>query len=151
MPKTSKKTRARASLLVAARTDQLQAKLAQVDLPDQLRIRRARSPSELIDMLAPADRLPHESDDSSVQVVLLDDDFYAKEEDGSSLITRLLSIRPGLKVIWVTDQLDPAREIKARRLGVYFIISRPLEPTLLSRVIKATVEHETTRVHRMSI
>ena len=76
--------------------------------------------------------------------------IFMKKRTGAPLISRLLSIRPGLKVIWVVDRLDLGREIEARRRGIFFIISRPLEPTLMSRVIAKAVEHETTRLKRMS-
>ena len=136
-----------AGLLIGARDDGLEQAVRSIRLGGEIRIDRARSARELRRLLVPSGLLPHEVDDLAVKIVVLDDDLDT-EEGALGLIRELVALRPSLKVIWVTGSLDRNREIEARRLGVYYIVPRPLEPTLLSRVITKAVEHETTRVRK---
>lgn len=135
------------TLLVAARSDELETALRSIRLGGEVRIDRARTSRELRRLLVPKDLLPHEVDNSSVKIVVMDDDLDI-EEGSFGLMRELMALRPGLKVIWVSDRLDRNREFEARRLGVYYIIPRPLELTLLSRVVTKAVEHETTRIRK---
>jgi DNA-binding NtrC family response regulator len=140
-----------ATLLVAAQKDDLEAAVRSIRLGGEVRVDRARSSRELRRLMAPSDMLPHEADDATVKIVVLDDDLDNTGAEGMGLMQELLALRPGLKLIWVTARLDMAREIEARRLGVYYILRHPVEPTLLERVITKAVEHETTRVRRMKV
>lgn len=136
-----------ATLLVAARSDDLEAAVRSIRLGGEVRVDRARTGRELRRLLVPSDLLPHEVDDAAVKIVVMGDDLDI-EEGSFGLLQELMQLRPGLKVIWVSDRLDRNREIEARRLGVYYIIPRPLEMTLLSRVVTKAVEHETTRIRK---
>lgn len=133
------------TLMVASRTDELERIVRSGGLGSDIRLERICSAEELLERLAPPDRLPHETDDFSVLAVVVDDDI---EGGGNGFLAELLARRPALKLIWVAGRLDPRREVEVRRLGVFYIISRPVEPTLLARVIAKAVEHETTRHFR---
>ena len=137
------------TVYVVSENDKLAETVRAAGLSERIRIERLGSVPEMRHRLLNYAQPPHEVDLSNASIVVLDDDIYM--EGRPALLPELAALRPGLKLIWVADRLDRGREIEARRLGIYFILSRPLEPTLLSRVIETAVEHETTRVRRMSI
>lgn len=80
------------------------------------------------------------ADPPTVGVVVLGDEFDGRSQEG--LIRELLERRPGLKLIWVTGQPDPERAIEVRRLGVHYILSHPVGPTLMAGVLANALEHE---------
>ena len=78
-----------------------------------------------------------------VRMLLLDEDL--PDISGSSLLVHLRDMDPALKVIFMARQASPALEMQARQEGVLFFLHKPVDPAILSNVIKRAVEHETSR------
>jgi hypothetical protein len=58
---------------------------------------------------------------------------------------RLLAEFPGVKVILITPPVTPEEEIALRQGGVLYLLQKPIEETLLQRVLTQAIEHETSR------
>lgn len=133
------------TIMVAARNDELEATIRSLNIGIRVRVDRARTEREMLRLLDAKHQFPPEDDASGVRIVVLCDDLDTIK-NGSDLVREPLALRPGLKVIWITDRLDGEREIEARRIGVYYMMQNPPDRSLLERVITKAVEHEIERL-----
>lgn len=144
--KTDRSECSSTAVLVASKDDDLERIVRSIRPGRQNRVDRARSCRELRRLMAPSKISAHEADDTTIKIVVLDDDLDMG--GGLGLIREILGLRPSLRVIWVARQLDRGREFEARRAGVYYIIPHPLEPTLMERVIGKAVDHEAIQIRK---
>lgn len=130
-----------ATVLVAARDDGLEEVIRAARPEGRYRVDRARSVRELERLLA-----LNGADGKGRMVVVLDDDL--DEAAGPGLVRELLAANPGLKILWVPAHLSNLIEFEVRRLGVFYILPRPVEPSLLTRLVSKAAEHMTRRAVR---
>ena len=65
---------------------------------------------------------------------------------GYQLIPLIRDQHPRLKIIYVAQAPDPAVEVRVRQAGVHCVMDKPIEATLLEKLLRKTREHETTRI-----
>lgn len=135
-----------ATIIVASRDDFLAQRVLQLNVGPHVTWVHARTSREVEDVLIPRNRLPHEVDDSLVQVLVLSQDVDVSST--GEFVGELLRRRPNLKIIFIARHLEPGAELLVRQQGVYFVTAEPVEPTLLERVLTKAVEHETTRLKK---
>ena len=123
-------------LLAATRDDQVVEMLRGLKVRGIRRIEIVPSAERLVK------RIPPGSDDGVIRIILLDDEL--EDRKGRDLIAELHQRRRNLKIVFMAAEPDEALEVAIRREGVYFFTGKPLEATLLRRVVEKAVEHETT-------
>ncbi len=123
-------------ILEATRDDQV------VEMISGLKVRGIRR----IEIVPSAERLvkriPPGSDNGVIRIILLDDEL--EDRKGRDLIAELHRRRRNMKIVFMAADPDEALEVAIRREGVYFFTGKPLEATLLRRVVEKAVQHETT-------
>lgn len=96
------------------------------------------------DLLALLRRLKGGPEPASIKIALVDDDL--EDMTGYQLIPLMRDQHPDLRIIYTTQTVDPEVELRVRRVGVHCVIDKPVEATLLEKVLRKTVDHETTRM-----
>ena len=99
----------------------------------------AASGRELLDLL---------QESGGGAVILLDDDL--PDVRGSSLLGRIRELDSNVKIVFTVEDFDVELEMEVRREGIHFFLPKPVEWSILERVLSRVVEKETTKTRSWS-
>jgi FixJ family two-component response regulator len=99
----------------------------------------AASGRELLDLL---------QESGGGTVILLDDDL--PDVRGSSLLGRIRELDSNVKIVFTVEDFDVELEMEVRREGIHFFLPKPVEWSILERVLSRVVEKETTKTRSWS-
>lgn len=99
----------------------------------------AASGRELLDLL---------QENGGGTVIVLDDDL--PDVRGSSLLGRIRELDSNVKIVFTVEDFDVELEMEVRREGIHFFLPKPVEWSILERVLSRVVEKETTKTRSWS-
>ena len=105
-------------------------------------VRRCRSGREIFAALR---RPGDEVDVSSIKIALIDDDL--QDMSGHQLVPLIRDQDPDLKIVYMAQTLDPEVEVRVRQAGVHCMMDKPIEATLLEKLLRKMRDNETTRIY----
>ena len=79
----------------------------------------------------------------SVSVLLLDNDLL--DVQGTSLVGRIRELDSNVKIIFTVGEFDPELEMEVRREGIHFFLPKPVEWSILEKVLSRVTEKDTDR------
>ena len=129
-------------LLVATKDRQVTAVCETVASLIDLDVRRHDNGREFFAALR---RAGGGNDAPSIKIALVDDDL--QDMCGHQLVPLIRDQYPDLKIIYMTNGTDPEIEVRVRQAGVHCVVDKPIEATLLEKLLRKTWDHETTRIH----